>query len=101
VRTMEGTCLGTREHGPRSQLQAPVLHREMMADLLRGFVAAEWVRTVDLTTLERVQSSQVSDDLRDREDDIIWRVRWQGGWLYIYLLWSFSRRSTATWRSGS
>jgi len=22
-------------------------HREMMADLLRGFVAAEWVRTVD------------------------------------------------------
>jgi hypothetical protein len=64
-------------------------HREMMADLLRGFVTAEWVQTVDLTTLERVQSSQVSDDLRDREDDIIWRVRWQGGWLYIYLLVEF------------
>src|SRR5437870_824556 len=64
-------------------------HREMMADLLQGFVTAEWVHTVDLTTLERVQSSQVSDDLRDREDDIIWRVRWQDGWLYIYLLVEF------------
>ena len=45
-------------------------HREMMADLLRGFVKAEWVNLVDLATLERVHSSHVSDDLRDREDDI-------------------------------
>lgn len=66
-----------------------VSHREMMADLLQGFVTAEWVRLVDLATLERVQSSHVSDDLRDREDDIIWRVQWQGGWLYIYLLVEF------------
>jgi hypothetical protein len=64
-------------------------HHEMIADLLRGFVTAEWVRTVDLTTLERVYSSHVSDDLRDREDDIIWRMRWQEGWLYIYLLIEF------------
>ena len=40
-------------------------HREMMADLLQGFVTAEWGQTVDLTTLERVYSSHVSDDLRD------------------------------------
>jgi hypothetical protein len=64
-------------------------HHEMIADLLRGFVTAEWVHTVDLTTLERVHSSHVSDDLRDREDDIIWRVRWQEGWIYIYLLIEF------------
>ena len=61
-------------------------HRDMMADLLRGFVTAEWVHTLDLTTPEQVQSSQVSDDLRDREDDIIWHVRWQGDWLYIALI---------------
>jgi hypothetical protein len=64
-------------------------HREMMADLLQGFVTGEWVQAVDLTTLERVYSSHVSDDLRDREDDIIWRIRWQDGWLYIYLLVEF------------
>jgi hypothetical protein len=64
-------------------------HRDMMAALLRGFVTAEWVHTLDLTTPERVQSSQVSDDLRDRQEDIIWHVRWQGDWLYIDLLVEF------------
>jgi hypothetical protein len=72
---MVGRHLGTRDYGPRSQYKLLFSHREMMADLLQGFVTAEWVLTVDLTTLERVQSSQVSDDLCDREDDIIWRVQ--------------------------
>ncbi len=64
-------------------------HREMMADLLRGFVPAAWVQAVDLDTLERVPSNHISDDLRERDDDILWRVRWQDGWLYIYLLVEF------------
>jgi hypothetical protein len=64
-------------------------HRQMMADLLRGFVKDDWVHLVDLTTLERVPTSQVSDDLRERDDDILWRVRWPEGWVYIYLLVEF------------
>ncbi len=64
-------------------------HSEMMADLLQGFVTAEWVRDVDLSTLERVHSSHVSDDLRERENDIVWRVRWQDDWLYMYLIVEF------------
>jgi len=31
----------------------------------------------------------VSDDLHDRADDLIWRVRWGHDWLYIYLLIEF------------
>lgn len=61
----------------------------MVEDLLRGFVNEAWVQHVDFTTLERVSGSYVSDDLRDREDDIIWRVRWGAGWLYLYLLLEF------------
>uniref|UniRef100_UPI00405734ED Rpn family recombination-promoting nuclease/putative transposase n=1 Tax=Candidatus Electrothrix sp. TaxID=2170559 RepID=UPI00405734ED len=30
-----------------------------------------------------------SDDIRDREDDIVWRVRWGKSWIYIYLLLEF------------
>jgi uncharacterized protein (DUF433 family) len=60
-------------------------HREMMADLLRGFVREAWGHTVELATLERVPIRQVSGDGREREDEIIWRVRWQEGWLYIDL----------------
>ncbi len=64
-------------------------HQAMMADLLRGFIRSAWVRQVDISTLERVPTSQVSDDLREREDDMLWRVRWPAGWLYIYLLVEF------------
>ncbi len=64
-------------------------HREMVEDLLRGFVREPWVAEVEMDSLERVSGSYVSDDLRAREDDIIWRVRWRDRWLYVYLLLEF------------
>ena len=67
-------------------------HRQMVADLIQGFVHEEWVEQVDFSTLERVGGSYVSDDLREREDDIIWRVRLRGEWLYVYLLIEFQSR---------
>lgn len=62
---------------------------EMVRDLLTGFVREQWVHELDFTTLEKVSGSYVTDELRDREDDIIWRVRWGDGWLYVYLLLEF------------
>ena len=56
-------------------------HVRMVKDLLQGFVHEAWVPQGDFTTLERVGGSYVSDDLRDREDDIVWRVRWRTEWL--------------------
>jgi predicted transposase/invertase (TIGR01784 family) len=64
-------------------------HAEMVADLLRGFVKEPWVKEMDLATLERVGSSFVAEDLQDREGDVIWRLRFRGGWLYVYLLLEF------------
>jgi len=61
-------------------------HAAMVRDLLRGFVPGDWVRALDLTTLEGCSGSYVSDDLRDRADDLIWRLRWGEDWLYVYLL---------------
>ncbi|MDL4864691.1 Rpn family recombination-promoting nuclease/putative transposase, partial [Halomonas elongata] len=63
----------------------------MVRDLLTEFVQEEWVDQLDLDSLEKVSGSYVSDDLRDREDDVIWRVRWGEGWLYVYLLIEFQR----------
>ncbi len=64
-------------------------HPEMVADLLLGFVHEPWVHELDFTTLEKVSGSYVSDDLRTREDDLVWRVRLRDGWLYVYLLLEF------------
>ena len=62
-------------------------HPKMMRDLLEAFVAGEWVADVDFSTLERVSGEHVTDDLRARADDIIWRVRC--GERVVYLLVEF------------
>jgi predicted transposase/invertase (TIGR01784 family) len=64
-------------------------HPQMVQDLLQGFVHEAWVADLDFSTLERVSASFISEDLRRREDDIIWRVRRAGDWMYIYLLMEF------------
>lgn len=64
-------------------------HPEMVADLLRGYVREPWVEELDFTTLEKMNAGYVSDDLRQREDDVVWRVRLGPHWIYLYLLLEF------------
>ena len=67
-------------------------HPKMVEDLLRGFIHEDWVARLDFGTLERVNGSFVSDDLKDRRNDVVWRLRWRGGgedWFYLYLLLEF------------
>ncbi|MDD5037289.1 MAG: Rpn family recombination-promoting nuclease/putative transposase [Methylococcaceae bacterium] len=64
-------------------------HAEMVADLLRGFVREDWVQHLDFDSLEKLNGTYVADDLREREDDVIWRARWGEDWLYVYLLIEF------------
>jgi hypothetical protein len=56
------------------------------------FSHPQMVTELDFRTLTKVSGSYISDDLRNREDDIIWKVRWhkqKDEWLYIYLLIEF------------
>ena len=75
------------EHDPSYKLLFS--HREMVADLVRGFIHEDWVAALDFDTLERVREIGTSHDLREREDDILWRLRWGERWLYVYLLLEF------------
>ncbi|TBV14575.1 transposase [Stutzerimonas kirkiae] len=68
-------------------------HPWMVRDLLSGFVQEDWVRELDFSTLEKVNGHYVSDALRERVDDLVWRVRHRGQWLYIYLLLEFQSRN--------
>lgn len=61
----------------------------MMRDLIVGFIDEPWVREFDLSTLERVNAVYVSGDWRKREGDVVWRLKWGGDWLYVYLLLEF------------
>lgn len=62
---------------------------EMVKDLLTGFVREEWVSQLDFDSLEKINASYVSDDLRERHDDVVWRVRFADQWLYVYILLEF------------
>lgn len=62
---------------------------QIVIDLLQGFVHESWVKELDFNTLEKVSGSYISDDLRSREDDVIWRVKYQQSWIYVYLLLEF------------
>jgi Putative transposase, YhgA-like len=64
-------------------------HASLVADLLLGYVKEDWVQELDFDSLERVDGSYVNDDLRYRESDMVWRVRWKDRFLYIYLLLEF------------
>ena len=65
-------------------------HAPLVIDLIQGFVGEEWVRQADLSTLERVGDGYVSDDLRERESDVVWRLRMgEKSWVYVYLLLEF------------
>lgn len=64
-------------------------HPELVKDLLTGFVKEDWVSEIDFSTLESVETSFITDDLRERHDDKIWRVKFKGKWLYLYLLLEF------------
>ncbi|MEO5334560.1 MAG: Rpn family recombination-promoting nuclease/putative transposase [Magnetococcus sp. YQC-5] len=64
-------------------------HSEMVRDLILGFVQGEWVARLDFSTLEKVNGLFVGDEFRDREDDVIWRLRFGDVWLYVYILLEF------------
>ena len=62
---------------------------EVVRDLVMGFIPDDWLHSLDYTTLEKMPGSYVSDDLRQRADDVVWRVRADGQWVYLYLLIEF------------
>ena len=64
--------------------------REIVRDLITGFVADSWIRMLDLDTLEKVPTHFVDRRMRQRITDVVWRVRSrEGDWTYLYLLIEF------------
>jgi hypothetical protein len=61
----------THDHAYKLLFSEP----ELIIDLLQGFVDEPWVADLDFTTLEPVSASYITDDLRSRESDVIWRVK--------------------------
>ena len=71
-------------------------HAEMVVDLIQACIPHAWVRHADFTTLERINGSYITPDMRDRHDDIVWRLKVRGRWTYVYILLEFQHRIDPT-----
>jgi predicted transposase YdaD len=80
--------MSEHDHSYKLLFSHPQMVRDLL-ELLEGFIPGDWLAQFDYDSLEKVSGSYVSDDLRDRTDDIVWRARWGEGWIYVYLLIEF------------
>lgn len=66
---------------------------EVVRDLVLGFIPDAWLHSLDYSTLEKMPGSYVTEDFRHRADDVVWRVRAGGEWVYLYLLIEFQSKN--------
>lgn len=65
---------------------------ELVRDLVLGFIPDAWLHSLDYATLEKMPGSYISDDMRHRADDVVWRVKVGGDWVYLYILIEFQSK---------
>ena len=65
----------------------------MVEDLLRVVVTSEWIEAADFSTLRKLSAEFVSDELRRRHGDTVWRLRLGDGWLHVLVLLEFQSRN--------
>ena len=58
---------------------------EVVRDLILGFIPDDWLHGLDYRTWSG-SGSYITDDLRDRADDIVWRVQVGGEWVTYILI---------------
>lgn len=68
-------------------------HPEIVRDLLAGFLPADWARSLEVGAFERVNASYASDRGTQRHQDMVWRAKVGGEWVYVSLLLEFQARS--------
>ncbi|XQU71722.1 Transposase (putative) YhgA-like domain-containing protein [Cupriavidus sp. H18C1] len=69
--------------------------REVVRDLIHGFIGNPWLRSLDWNSLEPVSANYVSDRLRRGINDVVWRINVPGQDQPLYLLIEFQSRNDA------
>ena len=62
---------------------------EMVASLLRELVDLNLAEELDFSTLRLLSGNYVTDDLRQRFNDVVWRVQWKNSAEYVVIMIEF------------
>ncbi len=66
-------------------------HPKMVQELLEEFVHEDFVKDLDFATLEQLDKSFYTKEFRKKESDLIYKVRFKGRDMYIFLLIEFTK----------
>lgn len=62
---------------------------KMVKDLILDFIPEPFVSDFDFSTLEICHNAYVTPHLAQRQNDLVWRVRWKDSVCYIYIILEF------------
>ncbi len=64
-------------------------NHELVRQLLTSFVNEEWINCIEYSSLERIDKSFISDEFAERESDLIYKAKFKGQDIYIFILLEF------------
>ena len=67
--------------------------RAAVEELVRHFVGEDLAEKLDFATLEALPTDRISGGLVRRQVDLLWKIRFRGGWLYLLILLEFQSES--------
>ncbi|HEX5343390.1 MAG TPA: Rpn family recombination-promoting nuclease/putative transposase [Duganella sp.] len=67
-------------------------HPEIVRDLVAGALPAGWAQALEVEAFERVNASYATEQGKARHQDVVWRARIGGEWVYVYILLEFQSR---------
>ena len=72
-----------------SVLKSLFSHPEMIRSLIKSFVSDKWVNNLDFESLTAMKSEHITFHLKERRNDLVWKIRSNEQWLYLILLLEF------------
>ncbi len=67
--------------------------RAAVEELVRHFMGEDLADELDFATLEALPTDRISGGLVRRQVDLLWKIRFRGGWLYLLILLEFQSES--------
>ena len=76
-------------HARDRALKLVFANKIMMEHLIKTFIAGPWAERFDFKSLSRLNIAHITNDLRKRENDVVWQIRFDDEPIYIIIMLEF------------